>query len=425
MADNKKKSSFSLRKLIYNDKYLIIFSIFSAIVLWLLASINLSPEVTKTVTVPLNVDFSNSAAAQLGIKSYGQSKIDVDVMISCKKYVAKDITADDIEASLQTNTVTTNGNLAVPIKVDATRDDFTIKSYYPTTYNAYFDVEDSKTLDIDFKFSEDDFIADGYVMGEPLLSETSAKITGPKSYVSQVKKLAATCSITEKIDSTHSYDLTLKALDKSGNEVNYIKAETGSEHLTVTVPVLKETQLGVTTSFINVPGDVDTSKFIVSYSTEKVNAGVLEEANLKEANIGNIDFADLNEGNNEFTFDVTSLESMVILDDISEITAKVTVPSDYKTATVSVSSSNVTVTNVPDGYKANVISVGSSKVTVVGTESDLKKIKNGNIKLVIDLAAYDNKLEEGTNEYTITATVDNDGCWIYGRYTARLSVWKE
>lgn len=67
--------------------------------------------------------------------------------------------------------------------------DFTISSYYPTTYKAYFDVEDEKTLDINLNYENKDFIADGYVMGEALLSEKVAKISGPKSYVSKVKVL--------------------------------------------------------------------------------------------------------------------------------------------------------------------------------------------------------------------------------------------
>ena len=40
----KKKRKFSLRKLIYNDKYLIIISIVAAVCVWVATSINLSPD---------------------------------------------------------------------------------------------------------------------------------------------------------------------------------------------------------------------------------------------------------------------------------------------------------------------------------------------------------------------------------------------
>ena len=86
MAENEsKKGKFSLRKLIYNDKYLIIISILLALIIWVVTSINLSPETTKTVNVSFTPDFSDTAVEQLGLKCYGDEKIDIEVTISCKK----------------------------------------------------------------------------------------------------------------------------------------------------------------------------------------------------------------------------------------------------------------------------------------------------------------------------------------------------
>ena len=47
MADIKKKHKFSFRKLVYNDRYLIACSIIAAVVIWVVTSMNLSPETTK------------------------------------------------------------------------------------------------------------------------------------------------------------------------------------------------------------------------------------------------------------------------------------------------------------------------------------------------------------------------------------------
>ena len=128
MAEKKrKKSKFSIKKLIYNDKYLIIISIVLAVIVWIVTSMSLSPETTKTITVSLPVDFSDSAAEQLGLKCYGDEVVDVDVTVSCKKYLAKDITADNFKVSLQTNVVTSSGNFDVPIRVETGENvDFTI-----------------------------------------------------------------------------------------------------------------------------------------------------------------------------------------------------------------------------------------------------------------------------------------------------------
>lgn len=419
-----KKKKFSLRKLIYNDKYLIIFSIVAAIVVWVATSMNLSPETTKTITVPVNVDFSNSAASQLGIKCYGDETFDVDVTVTCKKYLARDITAEDLNVTLQTNTVTTKGNIEVPIKVDADDNaEFTIKSYYPTVYKGYFDVEDKKVMDINISYDNTDFIADGYIMGEPLLSETTATVVGPKTYVAQVKQLIANVNIDEKLSSTQSIALTVNAVDSSGDIVDYVDVDTGSENFNLTIPVLKRMKLNVTSSFSNVPSDVDTSDFEITYSKDVVNTAVLEEADIKEANIGNIDFSDLNVGDNSFTFDVSTLESMVIVDDIKEITVNVNVPSSYSSTNVSVDKSMVTITNIPDGYDATVTSISSNTVNVISQNDESEDV---NVGLIVDLSAYKNNIATGSDDYNITTSVENSStCWVYGKYTAKISIVKK
>ncbi|MGN1420511.1 MAG: YbbR-like domain-containing protein [Eubacterium sp.] len=422
-----KKSKFSLRKLIYNDKYLIIFSILAAVVVWIAASMNLSPETTKTITVPVNVDFSDSAAEHLGLKCYGDETIDVDVTVSCKKYLAKDITADDINVILQTNTVTTKGNSEVPIKVEAAgeNNDFNITSYYPTVYKAYFDVEAQKTMDINVSYENKDFIAEGYIMGEPLLSENTAVVSGPKSYVSQVKKLVSTVSIDDNIKSTQSIDLTVIPVDSSGSTVDYVSVNTGSNNLTLTIPVLKEMTLNVTSSFINKPESLDVSDFVITYSKDTVNAGVLEDAGISEANIGDIDFSKLKPGLNTFKFDVSSLENMVILEDISEITVNVRVPSSYDQKSVKIDKASVTVANIPEGYDAVVTSISSNSVTVVGKENSLNTDSLG-VGLVVDLSAYENNISTGSSDYTLTTSLENSkNCWVYGDYTARVTITKK
>lgn len=428
MTENNKKSSskkFSIRKLIYNDKYLIIFSILAAIAIWIGTSINLSPQTTKTITVPVNVDFSNSAASQLGIKCYGEASIDVDVTVSCKKYLAKDITSDDLIATLQTNVVTNKGVIDVPIKVESgDRAEFTIQSYYPTHYSAYFDVEAEKNLDIELRYNNKDFIAEGYIMGSELLSETSAKITGPKTYVSLVDKLVADVNIDEKLTKTQSIDIKPQPIDVNGNIVDYITVDSGNVNLTL--PVLKQMELGVAVSFTSVPEGFDSKQLAVVYSVRKVNAGVLEDAGITEATIGNIDFSELKSGINRFTFQVSTLESMVILDDISEINVSVTVPSSvYTTKSVGVSASDVTVAKVPEGYKAEVVSISSKNVSVVGKADDLKSTDLG-VGMVVDLSSQKEELQAGTYDLPVTATVENSkNCWVYGNYTARISITKE
>lgn len=425
--NQKKKSRLSLRKLIYNDKYLIIISILLSLVVWIVTSINLSPETTKTITVPVTVDFSGTAADQLGLKCFGDESFDVDVTVSCKKYLAMEITADDINVVLDTNAVTTSGYTDVPLKVDTDNNaDFKVTSYYPTVYRAYFDIEDEKTMDIDIRYTNEDFIADGYMMGEPLLSESTVTVRGPRTYVSQVDSVISNVNIEEKLNTTTSMDLTLTAVDSYGSRVSYITLDTGSEGLTLTIPVLKEMTLGVTSSFTGKPSKVDISEFDITYSLDKVSAGVLEESNTKEANIGTIDFSQLKDGENEFSFNVDALNGIVILNNIDSIKVNVTVPDKYTSTSVNISSGNVSVINVPDGYKATVSSVNAQNVTVIGEESNLENLTSSNIKLVVDLSKTgSNELKTGLTTFDAATAVENlDTCWVYGKYKVTVNITK-
>lgn len=424
----KGKSSFSIRKLIYNDKYLIIISVVLAIVIWIVTSMNLSPETTKTISVPVSVDLTGTAAEQLGIKCFGEESVDVDVTITCKKYLAKDITADNLNVYLQTNTVTSNGNYDVPITVEArdNNSDFKITSYYPTVYRAYFDVEAERVMDIDIKYTKEDFIEEGYTMGIPMLSESSVTVKGPNTFVSQVTDVVATVNVNELLKTTTSMDIIPVALDSNGAKVSYIRLETVSNNLTVTIPVLKEMELDVATNFVGKPGKINTDDINVSYSVNRVNAGVLEDANITQAVIGNIDFSKLRPGENKFTFNVESLDSLVILDSIDEIEATVTIPDDYIEKTLWMNLNNVSIANAPAGYNTKATALSSYSVTLVGREEDIQNISAANIKLTVDLSSLNkDDVKTGISSYPVSAVIDNsDTCWVYGDYTASVNITK-
>ena len=162
----KPKKRFSLRKLIYNDKNLIIISLLAAVCIWVATSMNLSPETTKNISVPLKIDFSDTVTEELGFKCYGESSMTVNVTVRAKKYLAKDISADDLDVKLQTSSVTTTGTHEVPISVSAgDSGDFTVESYYPTVYTGYFDVPEEQEMEIKLNYNTQDYVADGFVAG--------------------------------------------------------------------------------------------------------------------------------------------------------------------------------------------------------------------------------------------------------------------
>lgn len=415
----RKKSKFSLRKLIYNDKYLIVLSVIAAVVIWIATSINLSPETTKSVTVPVTVDFSGTLAEQLGIQYFDSTDITVDVTISCQRYLARDITADDISATLRTDTVTSAGYQSVQILV-STRgtDEFSIESYYPTSVAGLYDVYQEQSFPVQLKYTNTDFCADGYVAGVTTLSSDEVLVGGPKTYVSQIDRVEATISLDSNLSESQLVDLAPVALDSSGKKLDYITFENS---ITANIPILKVENLSPQVNLVNAPVNVQNIVDI-DYSVSKIQAGVLESGENAVLNIGDINFNEISPGKNEFTFDLTQLSGVVVLDGTDEVTVTVTVPDDYETRDIRVSASNVTI-SPPDGYTAQAVSLPDTTITVVGSSSALENLSSSNLVLSCDLKQNGNSVTTGVNEYVLSVSVnDAPDVWVYGSYTVRVNV---
>lgn len=319
-----KRRSFSLRKLIYNDKYLIICSVVLAVVIWVATSMNLSPETTKKITVPVTIDFTDTLAGQLGIQYYGNNEISVDVKVSCKKYLAKDIGDDDINASLQISTVTSTGYHSVPILVTANDDsDFTIESYFPTSVEGYYDIAAETQMPIEINYLNEDFIEDGYVLGTTTLSENNVTLKGPKTYVDSVDKVVADVQFDGKLTEPQVVELKPKAIDASGREVAYVNVTAFENSLTATIPILKVAELPTTVNFLNAPANV-SDLIDISYSVPSIKVGVLKSSNITSAVIGEIDFASLGSETNVFTFDASKVNGFTVLDGTTNIEVTIT-----------------------------------------------------------------------------------------------------
>ncbi len=420
----KKKHRFSIRKLVYNDKYLIIVSLLIALVIWVIVSMNLSPETTKTLSVPVNVDMTDTVAEQLGISYYDSDEITVQVTVSCKKYIAMDITEDDINATLQTSQITSTGYHSVPISVTAEDNaNFTIVNYYPTSAEGLFDTTENATFEVSLNYVNTNFAADGYVAGKTSLSESSVLVTGAKSYISRVSDVVADIDLDENLTESQIVDLSPVAVDSNGNPVDYVSINTTDTALTATVPILKVMNLKPSVNFIN-GSDEDKKVLKVSYSTNSVELGALESAGFTSLNLGDISFTEIKPGTNKFKFSTKDISGITVLDGTKEITVSVSLPDNYTSSTLAFTKNDI-VLNVPDGYSASITSVSSNRITIVGDEEDLANMTLDDISLSCDLTPSDGEeLETGNTEYTISVVINGtSACWVNGTYTVNVNIY--
>ncbi|MEZ3421412.1 MAG: YbbR-like domain-containing protein [Eubacterium sp.] len=422
MENENKKRKFSFRKLVYNDRYLIVCSIIAAVIIWITSSMTLSPETTKTITVPVTVDFTDTLAEQLGIAYYGNSDLTVEVTVSCKKYIAKDITEKDITASLQTSNVTSTGYLSVPININIPADaEFKVDHYFPTSAQGYYDVAQEAAMPIELNYLNDDFAADGYVVGDVVINQSTAVIKGPRSYISSVEKVVADVNLESGLTESQRVNLQPRAVDENNNIVNYVTVVAPeSENFVANVPILKVQNLRPAVSFVSGP-DNAADILDVRYSVTSVQVGALESNASNELMLGNISFSDLTTGENTFTFDTSQLSGIKVLDGTKEITVTVTVPDNYASKTIPIYRRDIK----PDlkDYNVSVTGISSNSVTVIAAEDVIESIDKSSLTLTLAPMEENGTIDEKTTKCRVVFSVSSQGsCWVLGDYTVTVNV---
>lgn len=424
----KKKSNFSIKRLIYNDKYLIIFSLLLAVVVWVVTSLNIGIDETKTVKIDVPISLGDEVSEQLGMQYYSfQNTIQVSVTVSGAKFVVGQVTQNDLSVKFDTSNVNRTGEQTIPITVsNASKSlDFDISSVYPSSIEAYFDVNESKAFDIYLKYDEDN-VADGYTFGDPVLSEDKVIISGPKTYVDKIERASVDVNFGADVDLTEPYNIDCNIdIEGTGVETSYLTitsrndTETPIKSVSVTLPVLKMEKLPVSVNFEDEPSDLPKDAITVEYSSKMLNAGLLDSANINKAVIGTISFKNLTTGENKFTFDVTNLQGITLLDkNIKKVTATVTVNSNYTTQTISINKQSIIVEGVPKGYKAVVKSIDSNRITVIAPKDTT--ISDNDVELKCDVTE-----QKDDNKYVIASRItSNNTSWVYGTYTATIELVK-
>ncbi|MBE6816101.1 MAG: hypothetical protein E7520_00145 [Ruminococcaceae bacterium] len=426
MANNTNKKGFSIRRLIFNDKYLIITSIILAVIVWVVTSLNIGTDETKTIKVDVPIKLGDEVSEQLGMQYYTlQDTIELNITITGAKYAIGQVTENDLSIKFDTSNVNRTGEQSIPILVTKSTKklDFTVSSIYPSSVDAYFDVNEAKTFDLYLRYNEN-AAADGYTFGQPVLSEDKVIISGPKTYVDKVDRAVVDVDFAsdQKLKEPYTSECAI-TVEGTGVEASYLKfspKDAENNYITtvsVTLPILKVAKLPVSISIDDKPKDFDEKDISISYEVDSIEAGVLESANIKSVDIGSVSFSELKKGRNEFTFDVTALEGVSVLDsELKDIKVVVRIAGDYTAKTVTLNPSDIKIAGVSNDKKASLSNLSSRRVTVyVPTENAKDDIT---LSAKCDLGDND---ESGT--YPLTFTVNgNASAWVYGEYTADVTI---
>ncbi len=421
-----KKKNLRISDLFYNNRFLLVFSIVVAVIVWLVVAVEFSPETTQTIkNVPVKIDYSEIKNNLGGLQPFGETDFTVDVTVSGQKIVVEsDSIADSINVTASTGYVNSVGNYDLQINVEGS-DEYKIVGVSPELVQVYFDYPREKEFKIETDVTFDSkAVEDGYFMDDFVLSDTNTvKVSGPESEINKIERIVAKAEHEGSMRQSDTVDGVLTAVTKDGSTLKYVSFKRQSEKVQITIPVYKIATLPVTCAFSNIPAEyLDSLPFEVSISPATATFGIPENQLENKTSFelsSKIDFSKLNVGQNVFTVSVTDNEISggIVLDETKEFVITVNVK-NMGAKTIS-APSTIGVSGVPAGLTAELSKLNFSVLTVIGPEEQLGLLNADNLVLTADFSNID---ENASDVVTVPVRLSNDSCWSFGEYTATFTI---
>ena len=423
----KRKLNISFSSLLYNKRFLLVFSFVISFILWMWVAIEQSPEVQKVITnVPVSIKYENSVPEKLGLQIFGQSDFYVDITVTGKKYIVSSLTADDFTVVANTNNADSSGKKVLKLYVEEKEEnsDFSITSYSENEIEVFFDryQEVELPITVNVNTTLEDMVPDKHKLGEAVPSVDRLTISGPSTIINQVDSLNANVDVSEVLTKTTTSSATITLLSKEGTKIDSSLLKFSESNITVTLPVLKLVTLPTAVEFKNAPAYYTNNP--ISYSVYPASVQVAIPVDLAETTeyyiVDVIDFSQIGNKKNVYKINAEESKSFEFLNsDVKSFSVTIDA-SNMTTKSFIVPSANITVKN-SSTYEINPLDNSGKTITVVGTEDVLSGLSGNDFQIVVDVTEQ----SVSTSTKTLKGRVvvpNNKQCWAIGDCNINVSV---
>ncbi|MCR4926009.1 MAG: hypothetical protein K5917_06950 [Clostridiales bacterium] len=422
------KKRLTLHDLFYNNKFVLVFSVIVAFFLWVVISMTVGTEITKTIeNVPVIIDLKNSVPEQSNLQNFDTKTYFVDVKVRGKRYIVGSLGADDINVSAQTNYVDSVGKHTLKLVAKPSDEslNYEILELSQNDIEMYFDVYKEATFTLQSDINIDRLITEGYISEKPVLSTTSVLISGPATEVNKITSVIAKVNFdVEKLTSSTTVVAEIIPKNEYGGNMSYLTIN-GGKDVTVTVPVKKLKTVPVTVDFYDMPADYINNPLDITISpaTVKIAAEESYVDSLTKIAVGTIDIHKVGATRNKFTFDA-KLSDVTIQDDIKSFTVIVDAR-NLSSASFDIPKENISFKNIPEGYDVKLTQSSINGVKIVGPTASLSQLGSSSIFADVDFSEIEN-FNENTKKVQVKVRIkDNTNSWAYGTYEVGISVTKK
>lgn len=413
-----KKLNFSV--LFYNDRFVVAFSVFAAIILWfIMTTVNTQDRPRIIYDVPVEIKLSDAAQEQ-GLRVFEQTVKTAKVAIRGNSIVVNRVKPEDLLVVPQLASSITEPNnytLALTAQKVGALADYEIVSVEPSSLIANVDVYKEVTFPIEDHI---EFKADpAYFVGSPSFSTDSVVISGPEAQIAKIQRVAVEYEVREVLKESKSFTTDLILYDAYGSKLSADKIEMSTKKVDVNILVLSRKVMKLTPTFTGKPVGLALSSIEQKIEPATIEVAGPEDvlANVNELSLEAIDFSKLSLTSNEMVVDITLPPGCKNLSNV--YTATVTLNfNGFKTKTLSVT--DFQVKNLAANKTAQVFTK-SLNMTLIGPARQIDAITAEDVYAQIDMTGKDTFT--GHSEFPVAlVTKRNTSVWAFGEYKANVSV---
>lgn len=417
-----KLKSFSFRKLLYNKKFTIPFSIFLSLVLWIFITIEQKPIIQRSFSdMTVNINMENTFAAENEMSIIGDiSAQRFTVLVMGQNHIVTALTSDEINLFASAASVDSPGeyDLTVSVAESTGAADYDVISISPKTIKVSFDYIETRQFTVEA-------LAEGVTASEGLIAEAAVvsgiegntiSITGPRTVINSIETVRATTLVNKALSQSETFDATVVLLNKKNQEVSQENLQLSTNLIKITVPISQKKVVPVKVDFSNVPKNFDKSSINATVNhTEVAIIGTPETVGkIKEITLSPIDITTVTNTTQTFEVSAKLPEGVRMLDAIESFEVGVNL-SAYRERVISVEeisykglSSNLSAT-------AEVI----KNVRICGPANIIQNLEESSVYAEIDLT--DKKAgAHATNAVINFKGIDN--VWAVGSYETSVTI---
>lgn len=417
-----KLKSFSFRKLLYNRKFTIPFSIFLSLVLWMIITIEQKPIIQRSfsdMTVTINME--NTFAAENDMSIIGDiSQQRFTVLVMGQNHIVTALTAKEINLYASAASVDSPGeyNLTVSATEATAAADYDIISISPKTVKVSFDYIETREFTVE-ALAEGATASDGLIAEAAVVSGMEGNtitITGPRTVINSIETVKAITQVNKTLSQSETFDSTVVLLDSKNKEVSQENLQLSTNQIKITVPISKKKVVPVKVDFSNVPKGFDKSSINATVNhTEVTIIGTPETVDkIKEVLLSPIDITTLANKAQTFEVSVKLPEGVRMLDAIESFEVGINL-SSYREKVISVYKTSYK--GLADGLSATAESI--KNVKICGPANVIRNLNENVAYAEIDLT--DKKA--GAHAMNVVISFEGiDNVWAVGNYETSVTI---